>query len=224
MEIKENGKKIIRNLAPLIGARPSDKRWNPRTARLVCKNLRIASLVCLDLNNDEVLEGKIKYKFKNKLSLQASNIHKLAIDYSPLVLNTNYIIQGINRGRDIEELKDLLFMQSLSKEINDSAIIDILERQKAIELIDINKYILFILLESFSTYYSLYEFCYENKEPDKMQLGNRRITDLANNIEYVKYRLSKINLNTIDLTHHLSTLLMNILAINYDINKYFIEN
>lgn len=39
-----------------------------------------------------------------------------------------------------------------------------------------------------------------------------------------KYKLGQENINTINLTHHLSVLLMNVLAVNYDINKYFIEN
>ena len=73
-------------------------------------------------------------------------------------------------------------------------------------------------------YYSLYEFSIEGKEPDKMQLGRKRINELANDIEYVKYKLGQENLNTINLNHHLSVLLMNVLAVNYDINKYFIEN
>ena len=63
----------------------------------------------------------------------------------------------------------------------------------------------------------------EGLKPNKMQLGRKRINELANDIEYVKYQLGQVNLNTIDLTHHLSVLLMNVLAVNYDINKYFIE-
>lgn len=224
MTIRDRGKLIIENLAPLIGARPNSKRWNPRTASVVVKNLRIASLLCLDLENDTLVNNCIKYKFRNKLTLQAANIHKLASEYSPSVLNTDYILESVRNGKDLIEIKDLLFFQSLNKRINDSAIIDILETETEYKTSKIYNYLLFILLECFSLYYSLYEFSVEGKEPDKMQLGRKRINELANDIEYVKYKLGQENLNTINLTHHLSVLLMNVLAVNYDINKYFIEN
>lgn len=223
MEVRERGQKLVKNLAPLVGARPDSKKWNPRTGSVVSKNLRIASLVCLDLKNDTVIENHIKYKFRNKLTLQASNIHKLARDYSPLVLNTEYFIESLRTGENITELRDLLFLSSLEKNVNDSAILDILERDREYEVLDVYKYVLFILLESYSLYYSLYEFSVEGLNPNKMQLGRKRINELANDIEYVKYQLGQVNLNTIDLTHHLSVLLMNVLAVNYDINKYFIE-
>lgn len=224
MTIRDRGKLIIENLAPLIGARPNSKRWNPRTASVVVKNLRIASLLCLDLENDTLVDNCIKYKFRNKLTLQAANIHKMASEYSPSVLNTDYILESVRNGKDLIEIKDLLFFQSLNKRINDSAIIDILETETEYKTSKIYNYLLFILLECFSLYYSLYEFSVEGKEPDKMQLGRKRINELANDIEYVKYKLGQENLNTINLTHHLSVLLMNVLAVNYDINKYFIEN
>lgn len=224
MTIRDRGKLIIENLAPLIGARPNSKRWNPRTASVVVKNLRIASLLCLDLENDTLVDNCIKYKFRNKLTLQAANIHKIASEYSPSVLNTDYILESVRNGKDLIEIKDLLFFQSLNKRINDSAIIDILETETEYKTSKIYNYLLFILLECFSLYYSLYEFSVEGKEPDKMQLGRKRINELANDIEYVKYKLGQENLNTINLTHHLSVLLMNVLAVNYDINKYFIEN
>lgn len=223
MEVRERGQKLVKNLAPLVGARPDSKKWNPRTGSVVSKNLRIASLVCLDLKNDTVIDNHIKYKFRNKLTLQASNIHKLARDYSPLVLNTEYFIESLRTGENITELRDLLFLSSLEKNVNDSAILDILERDREYEVLDVYKYVLFILLESYSLYYSLYEFSVEGLNPNKMQLGRKRINELANDIEYVKYQLGQVNLNTIDLTHHLSVLLMNVLAVNYDINKYFIE-
>lgn len=224
MTIRDRGKLIIENLAPLIGARPNSKRWNPRTASVVVKNLRIASLLCLDLENDTLVDNCIKYKFRNKLTLQAANIHKMASEYSPSVLNTDYILESVRNGKDLIEIKDLLFFQSLNKRINDSAIIDILETETEYKTSKIYSYLLFILLECFSLYYSLYEFVVEGKEPDKMQLGRKRINELANDIEYVKYKLGQENMNTINLTHHLSVLLMNVLAVNYDINKYFIEN
>ncbi|MBU5669503.1 hypothetical protein KQI68_06580 [Peptoniphilus sp. MSJ-1] len=224
MEIHERGKVILNNLAPLIGARPNSKRWNPRVGSVVAKKLRIASLVCLDLQSDIIYSGKIKYKFKNKLTLQASKIHELASSYSPAILNTDYILESVRGGKTIKEITDLLFLKSLDKSINDSAILDILEETKEYETKDVYMYILYILLESYSVYYSLYQFCYENVKPDKMQLGHKRITQLADNIEYVKCRLSNENINTINLTHHLSVLLMNILSINYDINRYFIES
>lgn len=224
MTIRDRGKLIIENLAPLIGARPNSKRWNPRTASVVVKNLRIASLLCLDLENYTLVDKCIKYKFRNKLTLQAANIHKMASEYSPSVLNTDYILESVRSGKDLIEIKDLLFFQSLNKRINDSAIIDILETETEYKTSKIYNYLLFILLECFSLYYSLYEFSVEGKEPDKMQLGRKRINELANDIEYVKYKLGQENLNTINLTHHLSVLLMNVLAVNYDINKYFIEN
>ena len=224
MTIRDRGKLIIENLAPLIGARPNSKRWNPRTASVVVKNLRIASLLCLDLENDTLVGNCIKYKFKNKLTLQAANIHKMASEYSPSVLNTDYVLESVRNGKDLIEIKDLLFFQSLNKRINDSAIIDILETETEYKTSKIYNYLLFILLECFSLYYSLYEFAVEGKEPDKMQLGRKRINELANDIEYVKYKLGQENLNTINLTHHISVLLMNVLAVNYDINKYFIEN
>lgn len=224
MTIRDRGKLIIENLAPLIGARPNSKRWNPRTASVVVKNLRIASLLCLDLENDTLVDNCIKYKFRNKLTLQAANIHKMASEYSQSVLNTDYILESVRSGKDLIEIKDLLFFQSLNKRINDCAIIDILETETEYKTSKIYNYLLFILLECFSLYYSLYEFSVEGKEPDKMQLGRKRINELANDIEYVKYKLGQENLNTINLTHHLSVLLMNVLAVNYDINKYFIEN
>lgn len=223
MEVRERGQKLVKNLAPLVGARPDSKKWNPRTGSVVSKNLRIASLVCLDLKNDTLIDNHIKYKFRNKLTLQSSNIHKLARDYSPLVLNTEYFIESLRTGENITELRDLLFLSSLEKNVNDSAILDILERDREYEVLDVYKYVLFILLESYSLYYSLYEFSVEGLNPNKMQLGRKRINELANDIEYVKYQLGQVNLNTIDLTHHLSVLLMNVLAVNYDINKYFIE-
>lgn len=223
MEVRDRGKKLVKNLAPLIGARPDSKKWNPRTGSVVSKNLRIASLVCLDLKNDTLINNCIKYKFRNKLTLQAANIHKLAREYSPLVLNTEYFIESLKTGENITELRDLLFLSSLDKNVNDSAILDILEREREYEVLEVYKYILFILLETYSLYYSLYEFSVEGLKPNKMQLGRKRINELANDIEYVKYQLGQVNLNTIDLTHHLSVLLMNVLAVNYDINKYFIE-
>ena len=141
MTIRDRGKLIIENLAPLIGARPNSKRWNPRTASVVVKNLRIASLLCLDLENDTLVDNCIKYKFRNKLTLQAANIHKMASEYSQSVLNTDYILESVRNGKDLIEIKDLLFFQSLNKRINDSAIIDILETETEYKTSKIHSYL-----------------------------------------------------------------------------------
>ena len=83
---------------------------------------------------------------------------------------------------------------------------------------------LFILLDSYSLRYSLYRYYILGDELDLAEIRDERINRLINNIYYVKVKLEETNTNkTVDLNHHLSTLLYNICLIRKKLNNEFIE-
>ena len=223
-KLRENAKQISTNLAPLVGCRTNDKRWSPRTGYLVCRDLRLAGLISLDTDQDYIKVGRISYQFDNHVTIQAVNLHKLALDCSPIALNPNYVV-GVQRiGTNAKDLKEFLFTVSLHKTYSDSSIIDIIEEYKYFKQNKIYHHIMMILLECFTLRYALYEYGFEGGPLNKIQCNSRRIDTLAKNIEYVKYRLSlEEDKASKLLTIHLSTLLLNIKMVKYFISKYYLE-
>lgn len=221
---------LIKNLSPLIGAKINSIRWCPSTAYQICKHLRLASLVCLDLDNDTVFKGPIKYEFENKISIETYNIHQKVLEMNPEIMDTSYIIQSQNFltiPKDLQNMvtiNDALFHYSINKIKSDSAIIDSLDRLGTIKQSYLYKYILFILLDSYSLRYALYNYYILGGDLDFAEIRDERINRLINNIYYVKIKLEEMDTNkVVDLNHHLSTLLYNICLIRKKLKDEFVE-
>lgn len=221
---------LIRNLSPLIGTKVDSIRWCPSTAYQVCKNLRLASLVCLDLDNDMFYKGPIKYEFENKISIATYNIHDMVLEMNPKIMDTSYIIQSqdyLDIPKDLKSMvtiNDALFYYSTNKIKNDSAIIDSLDRLGTIKKSYLYKYILFILLDSYSLRYALYSYYILGSDLDFAEIRDERLRRLINNIYYVKVKLEEMDTNkVVDLNNHLSTLLYNICLIRKKIKDEFVE-
>lgn len=221
---------LIKNLSPLIGAKINSTRWCPSTAYQICKHLRLASLVCLDLDNDVVFKGPIKYEFENKISIETYNIHQKVLEMNPEIMDTSYIIQSQNfltipkDLQNIVTINDALFHYSINKIKSDSAIIDSLDRLGTIKQSYLYKYILFVLLDSYSLRYALYNYYILGGDLDFSEIRDERINRLINNIYYVKIKLEEMDTNkVVDLNHHLSTLLYNICLIRKKLKDEFVE-
>lgn len=221
---------LIRNLSPLIGTKVDSIRWCPSTAYQVCKHLRLASLVCLDLDNDMFYKGPIKYEFENKISIATYNIHDMVLEMNPKIMDTSYIIQSqdyLDIPKDLKSMvtiNDALFYYSTNKIKNDSAIIDSLDRLGTIKKSYLYKYILFVLLDSYSLRYALYSYYILGSDLDFAEIRDERLRRLINNIYYVKVKLEEMDTNkVVDLNNHLSTLLYNICLIRKKIKDEFVE-
>lgn len=221
---------LIRNLSPLIGTKVDSIRWCPSTAYQVCKNLRLASLVCLDLDNNMFYKGPIKYEFENKISIATYNIHDMVLEMNPKIMDTSYIIQSqdyLDIPKDLKSMvtiNDALFYYSTNKIKNDSAIIDSLDRLGTIKKSYLYKYILFILLDSYSLRYALYSYYILGSDLDFAEIRDERLRRLINNIYYVKVKFEEMDTNkVVDLNNHLSTLLYNICLIRKKIKDEFVE-
>lgn len=222
--IIETARIIVDNLTPLLGCRHKHKRWSPRVGSEVCKNLDISSLLCLDMEKEKYQKGYIKYTFDNKISIKSSNIYKLARMYSPLVLDTSYNIQVQNGNAELMNINEQLFFQSLSKRYNDSAIMDILEVQKGFKLSPVYKHLLLVMLECFSIRFTLYEFVYNDVPLEYTEINSKQLKKVINNLIFVRVKLEEFDTKeTIELNHHLSTLLLNLELIERNISRRFIK-
>lgn len=221
---------LIMNLSPLIGCKVNSIRWCPSTAYQICKNLRLASLVCLDLDKDLIYKGPIKYEFSNRVSVETYNIHQAVLEMNAKIMDTSYIIRSqdyLDIPKDLKSMvtiNDALFYYSTNKIKNDSAIIDSLDKLGTIKQSYLYKYILFILLDSYSLRYALYSYYILGEDLDFAEIRDERVNRLIKNIYYVKVKLEEMDTNKIvDLNHHLSTLLYNICLIRKKLSNEFIE-
>ena len=224
IEIRERAELIVKNLAPLVGCKSNEKRWAPRTALEICKNLDIQALICMDIEKNKVLKGPIVYQYDNSVSVRAANIYKYAIAYSPIVLNPSYLIQVQGVDSRYARPEELLYMQSLSKKYNDSAIMDLLEDKKQLKYAPVYKHLLLLLLECFSVRYALFEFAVDGLELNRGDVETKQLDKLCSNLNYIKMKLEEYDADeTSELNHHLSNLLLNLRAIKYDVSRYFLE-
>ena len=221
---------LIKNLSPLVGSKVSSIRWCPSTAYQVCKDLRLASLVCLDLDKDTLYKGSIKYEFENRISIETYNIYQSVLEMNPKIMDTSYIIQSQdyldipNDLKNMVSLNDALFYYSTNKIKNDSAIIDSLDKLGTVKQSYLYKHILFILLDSYSLRYALYKYYILDDDLDFAEIRDERVNRLIKNIYYVKVKLEEMDTNkVVDLNHHLSTLLYNICLIRKKLKDEFVE-
>lgn len=221
---------LIRNLSPLVGCKVDSIRWCPPTAYQVCKNLRLASLVCLDLNSDKFYKSAIKYKFENKISVETYNIHKAVMAMDPKIMDTTYILhlQDLIAVPDkiskLVSMHDALFLYSMSKGKNDSAIFDSLSSLSKLKMNNMYKYVMFILLDAYSLRYSLFKHFIRGEKLDYGELRKERITRLLNNIYYVKAKLEDFDPDlTTDLNNHITTLFYNVCLIKKKMEETYIE-
>lgn len=221
---------LIKNLSPLVGCKVDSYKWCPSTAYQVCKDLRLASLICLDVSNDKYYKSGIKYKFENKITISTYNIHKKVMEMDESILDTSYFIQNQafkTLPSDVKttlSINDMLFFYAINKYKNDSAIIDCLETLHSIKQVELYNYILFIILDSYSLRYELYKHYILGLEIDYGELRQERLGRLINNVYYLKDKLESYDLNkTTDLNNHLTTLLTNLLLIKKKLKNEFIE-
>lgn len=221
---------IISNLSPLVGTKQDNIKRCPSTAYQVCKELRIASLICLDVDADTFLKNGIRYTFDNKVSIRTYNIHNLAIKKSVAILDTSYVLtaQKISQApyniRSDTSLNDALFLYSLQKKVTDSAIYDALISNKKLTGGKWFKHVLFIILDAFSLRYSLYDYYIQNGEFVYGELGQDRLNRLINNVYYVKAKLEDYDYKeTVNVNHHLNTLYYNLLMLRQKMKEEFIE-
>lgn len=221
---------LIKNLSPLIGCKIYSLRWCPYTAYQVCKDLRLASLVCLDLDNDVVRKGPIRYGFENKVSIGTYEIHEKVLNLDKDIMDSSYIIQSQNyvgipeNLKNMTSLNDALFYYATNNIKNDSAIIDTLDDLGFVKQSYLYKYMLFILLDSYSLRYSLYNHYILGDDLDFAEIRDERLKRLIDNIDYVKLKLEEMNADkTVDLNHHLSTLLYNVCLIRKKLKDEFVE-
>lgn len=214
---------VIQNLSPLVGSKYDSIRWAPTTGYQTAKALRLASLVCLDVDNDKFHEGPIKHEFSNKLSILTSLIHSKAIELSPSVIDSTYILKTSNSS-GATNLYDALFLYANSKTYNDSAIFDVLKTDSRLKMSKYYRHVLFILLDSFSLRWSLFSLVYLNSEYEYGELGSERLDRLINNIRYVRAKLEDEDVVASSyLMHHLQTLLLNVEAAKYELGKKYVE-
>ncbi|MCW6701387.1 hypothetical protein NH288_04725 [Anaerococcus sp. NML200537] len=217
---------LIENLSPLIGCKVDSPKWCPTTAYQVCKELRLASLICLDLEDDNFMVNGIEYKFKNKLTIETYNIYKKVMSFDDSILDTSYLIQvqdKINNSANLS-INDALFFCATNMVKNDSAIFDCLNDLKELKKQEIYKYILFVLLDSYSLRYSLYNHYIIGDELDYGELRQERLDKLINNVNYIKKKLEEYNSNlSTDINHHLTTLLYNLCLIKKNLKTEYIE-
>lgn len=214
---------IIENLSPIVGAKFNSIKWSPTTGYRTAKQLRLASLVCLDIDNDVFYDGPIRYEFKNKLSIAASSIHSLARQLDTTVIDTTYVLTTTNSS-GATNLYDALFLYANSKMFNDSAIFDVLESNRKLRLSKYYKHVLFILLDAFSLRWSLFSLVRLEQDYEYGELGSERLDRLINNIRYVRARLEDEDVvESSYLMHHLQTLLLNVEAAKYELGKKYIE-
>lgn len=215
--------KAIDNLAPLIGCKIHEKKWSPYTGYKICKSLNIARLICLDLDSETYKKGLMTYKFNNKITLKTHNIHKLAREYSPEVLNTSYILGVVHDEVEPISIKELLFMHTHMNRNNDCAILDIFEENRQLQYNPYYRHVLFLLLDAFSLRWSLFEHFIEGADFPSVELRQERLDILAHNIRYVKTKLEETDPEgTSTLLHHLSNLLLNVLIVRYHVSNKMI--
>lgn len=221
---------LIKNLSPLVGCKIDSLRWCPSTAYQICKNLRFASLLCLDLDNDKYYKSGIKYQFENRITISTYNIYNKVLEMDETILDTSYFIENqvfANFPGDVKDtlsINDMLYFYAINKFKNDSAIFDCLESLQEIKQSDIYNYILFILLDSYSLRYELFKHYILGHEIDYGELRQERLERLANNIYYVKDKLEAYDLNkTTNINNHLTSLLTNVWLIKKKLKNEFIE-
>lgn len=214
---------IIENLSPLVGTKFESIRWAPTTGHQISKSLRLASLVCLDIDNDIFYDGPIKYEFSNKISILTSLIHTKAIELSPSVIDTSYVLTSSNSS-GATNLYDALFLYANSKMYNDSAIFDVLKTERRLILSAYYRHVLLILLDAYSLRWSLFSLVYLGSEYEYGELGSGRLDRLINNIRYVRAKLEEEDVVASSyLMHHLQTLLLNVEAAKYELGRKYIE-
>lgn len=222
--MKDRARVIIDNLTPLVGCKYNEKEWSPRSSYVVCRGLNIASLVCLNANNDKVLKRGYTLKFDNRVTLKTVNIYKLVKSYSPIIISQSYVMNLQNRRSGLSALKDLLQAQSLNPDNNDSAIVDILDSNKDMTINRYYQNVLLIVLDAYSIRHSLFEYAIEDKGLKRTEINTKRIERLCDNILYTKAKLEEVDAKKYcELNHHLSTLLHSIIAIKRDILAYYLE-
>lgn len=214
---------VIDNLSPLVGTKIESKYWNPRTAWKVVSELEIAGLVCTNLTEDNYKKAYIDYTFRNRVTVQTSNIYKLAKDYSREVMDSSYIINVVSINSKPITPKEVLFLYSRIGKINDSAILDVFEKNTKLKYCGYYKHVLLILLDAFSLRWSLFEAYKEDKTLEAMELTQSRLDLLIENIRYVKAKLEEWDsLESSDLRHHLNTLQFNVQAIRGQLSNRII--
>ncbi len=221
---------LIKNLSPLIGCKVDSYKWCPSTAYQVCKSLRLASLVCLDLDKDKFYKSGIKYEFDNKISIKTYKIHKAVLEISPEIIDQSYIIQSqeyltlAKNCKNSISLNDALFFYSINKTTNDSAIIDCIESLYQLKQSKLYKGLLLVLLDSYSLRYELYQHYFLGYDLDYGEIRQERIDRLINNVYYIKARLEDISPDYyLDINHHLASLLYNLCLIKNKLKDEYIE-
>lgn len=224
IKIRENAKRICDNLSPLVGTKLSEKEWSPRTSKKATEDLDIAYTLCTNLDEARATRGELEYEFSNKVNIRASNIYKLARAYSSVVVSPNYTLQAqVNRHNPMDA-SELIYLQSLNPNYNNSAIIDIFEEDKSMKLCPVYKHTMLIVLECFALRWALYEYAVDGLNLKEAEVATRHIDKIANNIEYVKNELEKWDSQkAINLNHHLTTLLLNVLAVKKDVTSFYLE-
>lgn len=206
---------LINNLAPLVGTKIGKRNWNPSVAYNVCKNLRLASLVCLDV--DKRCLGE--YEFNNRVSIKTYNIHNLALKRSLEIIDKTYI-----KDVDSSDFDRRIMLFAMKKDITDSAIFTELYKSKKISKTIWNRYVLFIILDSFSLRLSLYDYLKDKNSYEYGELGSPRLDRLIGNIRFIKYALEKWDYKeSASLIQHLNIMLYNVLRIKQDIKNEIVE-
>lgn len=218
---------LIRNLAPLLGCKVNNLKWCPSTAYQVCKDLRLASLICLDVDKQKDSYGGIKYEFDNRITIGTHKIHLKVLNMSTDVLDTSYIIQSqdyLNAPDVPATINDALFFYAINKIKNDSAIYDCLIDLHKLKQSPLYKYVLLVILDSYSLRYSLYKQYILGQDVEYGELRQSRLERLINNVTYVKFALEMYDKELyLDLNHHLSTLLFNLIMIKDKLKKEYLE-
>lgn len=224
IELRDKAELIVENLSPLVGTKATGKNWSPHTGVSVCKSFQLAGLSCLDIDNDRIMRGPIQYTFDTSATVRESNLYKLVLEYSPIVLDPSYVIQVQERQR-LASASELLYFQSIHKDFNDSAIIDIIESEGKLHYMPWKKHVMFVMLQCFALRFALYEFAFDGLNISRADVSKYQINRIINNIRYVRLMLQEYNADlTSDLCHHLATLQMNVQAVMYDITRYFLDS
>lgn len=226
--IKRDAKVICNNLAPLIGCRIGNLKWSPKTAFNVCNNLEISGLKCTNISDDYVTDDVMSYRFDSSVTKHAGEVRNLVKGYNKSILDEYYTsILPVSSIPSDANLSKKFQLTSRISVFTDSTILDASCENKSIQNLAICRNVCHVMLSSFSTRYLLVKYYTSEDELDTAEVNTKNINRIINNIDYIKFMLSRSNINEVRylnssnfLCQQLTTLRKNLFMIKYYVLDY----
>lgn len=210
-ELQEISKVIVNNFSPLIGCKLNSKRWSPPVGFTIGTKLSISGFECTNLANDSVdlgfieeskeyramLESPLSYNFNTTVSELSKELWSGCKSLSSDILDTTYFsTMKLNLALSSTEKMRLCAMKCTEY---DSTIFSALMSNKTLSHTIHAKQLYLIMLQTFAVRYAVYDFASGiESSVDKLNLNRDLVNTLIKNCEYVKYKLSQLNLECYD--------------------------